>query len=79
MNKTLTTREIYELLQSSLISNNHQMKIMEAIEAMHESMAMRDYFAAKALAHPYSYDEGNAEKAAQWAYHLADAMLEARK
>ncbi len=45
-------------------------------------ITLRDYFAAKALpgllAHPASDSHGERELATQ-AYHLADAMLEARK
>jgi hypothetical protein len=47
-------------------------------------MSMRDYFAAAALAHPYTQERDrpdltNATAAAGWAYVLADAMLAARE
>ena len=44
-------------------------------------MTLRDYFAAAALAHPYAQGDDthmNRDKAAAWAYELADAMLAAR-
>ncbi len=42
-------------------------------------MTLRDYFAAKALSNPYTFDDSSSEKVAQWAYHIADAMLAARE
>lgn len=42
-------------------------------------MTLRDYFAAKALDHPYSYHDSDPAKVAEWAYVIADAMMEARK
>lgn len=45
-------------------------------------MSLRDYFAAKAmqaLATNPEYTELTNEKTAQWAYQMADAMLEARE
>lgn len=44
-----------------------------------EGMTLRDYFAAKALANLYTHTENSPDKAAEWAYQVADAMLEARK
>jgi hypothetical protein len=41
-------------------------------------MTLRDYFAAKALNAPYAHHESDPHKSAEWAYHLADAMLKAR-
>lgn len=41
-------------------------------------MSLRDYFAGQALFHQYSQGD-NPDKSAEWAYTLADAMLEARK
>ncbi len=48
-----------------------------------EGMTLRDYFAAAALAHPYTRYAEDCEEtdplaAARWAYELADAMLSAR-
>lgn len=42
-------------------------------------MTLRDWFAGQALAHNYTENEGDPNKAAEWAYQLADAMIEARK
>jgi hypothetical protein len=42
-------------------------------------MTLRDYFAAKALAAPYAHHESDPDRAAEWAYQLADAMLKARE
>lgn len=42
-------------------------------------MTLRDYFAAKALSNPYTFDDGHPDKVAQWAYHIADAMLAVRE
>lgn len=46
-------------------------------------MSLRDYFAAAALAHPFTQADdaaGHSENtAAYWAYALADAMLEERE
>jgi len=50
----------------------------------HGGMELRDYFAAKAMAAnvvAYSQATGNSPSdvaIAEWSYHLADAMLEAR-
>ncbi len=44
-----------------------------------DGMTLRDYFAAKALSHPYAFHDTDPAKAAEWAYAIADAMLEARK
>jgi hypothetical protein len=55
-------------------------------KALSRGMHLRDYFAAKALAGILSCDQPAAAhrtttcaEAARWAYHYADAMLEARK
>jgi len=45
----------------------------------HNGMTLRDYFAAKALANKYTQNENMPDKVAEWAYAVADAMLEARK
>lgn len=45
----------------------------------YRGMSLRDYFAAKALANAYTQCEGDPDKAAEWAYQLADAMLRARQ
>ena len=52
-------------------------------EVAHEGMALRDYFAAKAMqgfmankSNPMHYQP---ETDAQWAYMIADAMLKARE
>jgi len=42
-------------------------------------LSLRDYFAAKALTNLYTQCEENPDKAAEWAYQLADAMLKARE
>ena len=43
-------------------------------------MTLRDYFAAKAMqGWATNPDSGCANKVAEWAYTMADAMLEARK
>lgn len=45
-------------------------------------MTLRDYFAAKAMQGMLAENGGGAasnDKLAEWAYHIADAMLEARK
>ena len=44
-----------------------------------EGLSLRDYFAAKALAHIYTQDETKPDKVAEWAYVIADAMLKARE
>lgn len=46
---------------------------------LHEDMALRDYFAAKALLSPYIFDDSTPHKIAQWAYIIADAMLAVRE
>jgi len=47
--------------------------------SLHTGMTLRDYFAAKALANLYTQHDSNADKVAEWAYAVADAMMEARK
>ncbi len=47
-------------------------------------MSLRDYFAAMSLAHPYSglSDDPSMtapDQTADWAYNIADAMIERRK
>lgn len=42
-------------------------------------MSLRDYFAAQALTNIYTQCEENPDKAAEWAYQIADAMLKARE
>lgn len=41
-------------------------------------MSLRDYFAAAALSNPYTEDEHSPAKVAEWAYAVADAMMEER-
>src|SRR5690606_29906684 len=48
-------------------------------ESVAQGMSLRDYFAAKALANAYTQCEGDPDKAAEWAYQLADAMLRVRQ
>ena len=48
-------------------------------EPVTAGMELRDYFAAKALANRYTQDETKPDKVAEWAYAIADAMLEARE
>ena len=48
----------------------------------HLGMTLRDYFAAEALVHLYTHGDdtnSDANKAAAWAYQLADAMLAERE
>jgi len=46
----------------------------------HDGMTLRDYFAAKAMQGlATNPDSWCANKVAEWAYAMADAMLEARK
>ena len=47
----------------------------------HPGMTLRDYFAAKAMQGVVASDPGelDIEKCAEWAYQMADAMLEKRK
>ena len=47
--------------------------------AAHQGLTIRDYFAAQALSNQYTHNSSNAAVIAQWAYVVADAMLEARK
>lgn len=53
------------------------------IEYGQKGMDLRDYFAAKAMAALLSHPEGVAdwanEQLTEWAYQIADAMMEARK
>ena len=44
-----------------------------------DGMSLRDYFAAAALSHSYTQDEGKPGRIAEWAYQIADAMLKARE
>jgi glycerol-3-phosphate dehydrogenase len=51
-------------------------------ERAEQGMTLRDYFAAKALQGMLAENGGGAtdnEQLAEWAYHLADAMLKARE
>ena len=41
-------------------------------------MSLRDWFAGQALANVYTASETSPDKAAEWAYQLADAMIAAR-
>ena len=41
-------------------------------------MSLRDWFAGQALANRYTHSDENADKVAEWAYQVADAMLYAR-
>ena len=42
-------------------------------------MSLRDWFAGQALANEYCRHDSDPDKVAEWAYHLADAMLAARE
>jgi hypothetical protein len=42
-------------------------------------MTLRDYFAGKSLANPYTHNDSSPDVVAEWAYSVADAMLKARK
>jgi len=72
----VTAQEFYLFTESSSIKEHGQFRA---------GMDMRDYFAAKAMAAnvvAYSQATGNSPSdvaIAEWSYHLADAMLEARK
>ena len=41
-------------------------------------MTLRDYFAAKALSHPYTAGISEVDAIARCAYFIADAMIKAR-
>lgn len=56
--------------------------LVDAPECLSLGMTLRDYFAAMALSHVFTQTDGadnHADRAAAWAYTLADAMMEARK
>ena len=38
-------------------------------------MSLRDWFAGQALTNPYTAHDGDADKVAEWAYQVADAMI----
>ena len=42
-------------------------------------MSLRDWFAGQSLANLYTHSEQSPDKAAEWAYQVADAMIAARK
>ena len=42
-------------------------------------LSMRDWFAGQALSNQYAQHDGDPNKVAEWAYHIADAMIAARK
>lgn len=42
-------------------------------------MTLRDWFAGHALSNVYTASEQSPDKAAEWAYQVADAMIAARK
>lgn len=42
-------------------------------------MSLRDWFAGLALANQYTQHDCDPHKVAEWAYHIADAMIAARK
>lgn len=44
-----------------------------------DGMSLRDWFAGQALANQYAQHEGDPNKVAEWAYHIADAMIAARR
>ena len=55
-------------------------KSLDGKEQIHAwGMTLRDYFAAKSLANPYTYNDSNPDKVAEWAYSVADAMMKARE
>lgn len=41
-------------------------------------MSLRDWFAGQALTNPYTAHDGDADKVAEWAYQVADAMIFAK-
>lgn len=49
------------------------------IEVGSFGMSLRDWFAGKALSNVYTASEQSPDKAAEWAYQVADAMISARK
>jgi len=53
----------------------------QVVRAQEYGMTLRDWFAGMALTHPYAQGGDThfkADKAAAWAYELADAMLAER-
>ena len=44
----------------------------------HSGMTLRDWFAGQALTNPYTAHDGDADKVAEWAYQVADAMIFAK-
>lgn len=48
------------------------------VEVRYSGMSLRDWFAGQALANLYTHTDENADKVAEWAYQVADAMLDAR-
>ena len=54
--------------------------VTDVVAPKQPGMTMRDYFAAKAMqGWATNPDSGCANKVAEWAYAMADEMLEARK
>jgi hypothetical protein len=55
----------------------------DGMEAFHEGMLLRDYFAGQALASALAHEawsgRGTKEDVAMFAYRMADAMLATRK
>jgi hypothetical protein len=85
---TTQTREQPNTPESGVANGGPAFPIYPRVQGMQTKelsdmvgMSLRDYFAAKALAHPYAQGDDthmNCDKAAAWAYELADAMLKAR-
>ena len=48
-------------------------------ELLYKEMFLRDWFAGQALANSYADNDATPDKLAEWAYHVADAMLAERQ
>jgi hypothetical protein len=48
-------------------------------EPLYRDMFLRDWFAGQALANSYTDNDASPDKVAEWAYHVADAMLAQRE
>lgn len=49
------------------------------VQVSYLGMSLRDWFAGNALANQYAQHEGDPNKVAEWAFHIADAMIATRK
>ena len=45
-------------------------------EMHYTGMSLRDWFAGQALANVYAFNERDADRVAEYAYEVADAMIE---